>query len=456
MKAGWPESAPPLFALHAALFALAFLALAGFTLAWPMIYDDLHLIRTFSAREIARAFADTYDPDNMEVGGYRPLTVLFNHARHLAFGESVVAHRLFLIALYAAFLAGLGVVARALGAGSAEVIAGGLLALLSRYSVYHYAFLTDGAHVVQGVFFLAALAGLWAWTAGGRAVALAGSLAAIAGGVMFREDTLGAVPALWLLAWARFREDPQVRRRLAVHAAACAAVVLALLTVRSLVVPSSPQPAVHLGGFFDYVVRTSSLAGHESYDGFSRAAVLSWRWAPAVFAGFLLLGDRESRLRALVWAACAAAACSPALTLRREDLLFFPVSFAGLAYAAALAGAARRRRWLAAPVAALLIWLAAAEAYVAREFLYVFHPMSSTSLTWSGAFVYGYYGDATVPPARRQQVVDRLESIGIRSNRDYFEKLPRKIYNLEQEGQRRPADDGRPFVPRLQFRAFKP
>jgi hypothetical protein len=451
-----PRSGRAITAAQAAIFTLAFLVLAGFTLAWPMTYDDLHLIRTFSAREIARAFADTYDPDNMEVGGYRPLTVVFNHLRHVALGENVIAHRLFLIALYAAFLAGLGTVARALGGGFLEGVLGGLLALLSRYSVYHYAFLTDGAHVVQGAFFLAALAGLWAWVRGGPVAALGGSLAAVAGGLMFREDTLGAVPALWLLAGARFRDEPRVWRRLAVHAAACAAIVVALLAIRQAVVPSSPQPAIHIGGWLDYVVRTSSLAGHESFDGLSRWAVLSWRLAPALFLGALLLCDPGSRLRALVWAACAASACSPALTLRREDLLFFPVSFAGLAYAAALVGAARRYRLLAAPVAALVAWLAAAEAYVTRDFLLVFHPMSSTSLTWSGAFVYGYYGDSTVPPARRQQVVDRLAAIGIRSSRDYFEKLPRKIYNLEQEGQRLPAADGRPFVPRLQFRAFKP
>jgi hypothetical protein len=442
-------------AVLAALFALAFLALAGFTLGWPMTYDDLHLIRTFSAQELARVFVGTYDPDNMETGGYRPLTVLFNHARHLLFGESVVAHRLFLIALYAGFLAGLGAVARALGAGSFEILAGGVLALLSRYSVYHYAFLTDGAHVVQGVFFLAALAGLWSWARWGRALPLAGSLAAVAGGLMFREDTLAALPALWLLTWAGQRTEPPVMRRLAAHAAACAAIVLALLLVRNLVVPSAPQPALHVGAWLEYVVRTFSLAGHESFDPPSRWAVLAWRWAPALFVAGLLAGDREARTRALVFAASAAAACSPALTLRREDLLFFPVSFAGMAYAAALVGAVRRRRPLVVAVSALLAALAAAEAYVAREFLHVFHPMSSTSLTWSGAFVYGYYGDATVPPARRQQVVDRLAAIGIRSNRDYFEKLPRKIYNLEAEGQRAPADDGRPFVPRLQFRAFK-
>lgn len=442
--------------LHSAVLLLALLALALPTLRWPMMYDDLHLIRSFSARELAAAFADTYDPDNMEVGGYRPFTVLFNHGRHVLFGEAVIAHRLFLIVLFALFLAGLGMAARALGASPAEALAGGLLALLSRYSTYHYAFLTDGTHIAQGLFFLGALAGLWGWARTGRALPLGGSLAALAAGLLLREDTLGAVPALWLLTWARFRAEPRVLHRLAVHAAATAALVLVLLAVRAHVVPSSPQPALQVGGWVAYVVRTASPAGAESFDAFSRWAVQSWRWAPVALGTGLLFSDNAARMRTLVWIVCALTACSPALTLRREDLLFFPICFAAMAYASAFAGAARRHRTALAAAGALLLWLAAGEAYITREFLRVFHPMSSTSLLWSGAFVYGYYGDATVPPARRQEVVHRLAAIGIRSNRDYFEKLPRKIYTAETEGRRDPAPDGRLFVPRLHFRAFRP
>lgn len=450
--APWPVRAA---AIHAAVFAAAFLALAGFTLSWPMTYDDLHLIRTFSASELASAFTGTYDPDNMEVGGYRPLTVVFNHARQLLFGESTVAHRLFLLALFAVFLAGLGVVARALGAGTGEVIAGGLVAVLSRYSVYHYAFLTDGAHVVQGAFFLAALFGLWRWICTAAPAAFALSLAAIGGGVLFREDTLGALPALWLLAWVRYRDEPRAVPRLAAHLAATAALVLLLLALRAHFVDSAPRPALHFAAWLDYVGRAFHPEGGASFDRPSAWAVAAWRWMPLAAAAALLLCDAPARLRAVAWAVAAAAACSPALTLHREDLLFFPVCFAGFAYAAALAGAARRHRALTATAAAAGSVLLASEAYTAREFLYVFHPMSSTSLTWSGAFVYGYYGDATVPAARRQEVVDRLDAIGIRSSRDYFEKLPRKVYNLEQEGQRTPTGDGRPFVPRLHHRAFR-
>jgi hypothetical protein len=451
-----PPAAARAAALQAGLLALALLALAWPSLRWPMTYDDLHLIRPFSVGEIGRAFTGTYDPDNMEVGGYRPFTAVFNHARAVVFGESVLAHRLFLALLFAGFLSGLGLVARALGASPAEALVGGLLALLSRYSVYHYAFLTDGAHVVQGIFFLAALAGLWTWTRAGAGAALGGSLAAVAGGLMFREDTLGAVPALWLLAWARFRNEPRVLSRLAVHAACTAAVVLALLMLRTHFVPSSPQPAIHVGAWLDYVVRAFSLGGAESFDPLSRWAVRAWRWAPVLLGVGLLLSDHAGRLRTLAWSACAAAACSPALTLRRDDLFFFATSFAGMAYAATLLGAVRRSRRLAWAAGALLAGLAAGEAYVAREFLYVFHPLSSTSLRWSGEFVYGYYGDATVPASRRQEVTARLDALGIRNRRDYVEKLPRKIYTAEQEGRRDPSEDGRLFVPRLHFRAFKP
>ncbi|HET8648096.1 MAG TPA: hypothetical protein VFO85_21550, partial [Vicinamibacteria bacterium] len=389
-------------AAPAVVFALAFAVLAGPSVPWPMTFDDLHLVRPFAAHEIRSAFTGNWDPDDMEVRGYRPLAVLFNHLRSLALGEAVWAHRTFLLALYTLFLAGLAVVARALGASAGEAVAGGLLALASRYSVYHYAFLTDGLHLVQGLLFLAALAALWAWMRTGAAAALGGSLAALAAGLLCREDTLAAVPPLWLLAWARHGRRPRAWRRLAAHAAASSVLAAALLALRAQLIPVAPQPALNVAGWWDYVVRAFSLGGAESFDRFSRWAVASWRWAPLLLAGALALARAPARRRALVFAACAAAACAPALTLRRENLLFFPVAFAAMAYAAALAGAAARLadlgrgRALAWAPLALGAWLALGAGYVAREFLRVFHPMSSTSLTWSGAFVYGYYGEARV------------------------------------------------------------
>jgi hypothetical protein len=67
------------------------------SLDYPMVYDDLHLIRHFSGKEIRGAFTGHWDPDEIETPGFRPFTVLFNHARYHAFGENVVAHRVFLL-----------------------------------------------------------------------------------------------------------------------------------------------------------------------------------------------------------------------------------------------------------------------------------------------------------------------------------------------------------------------
>src|SRR5207237_428106 len=139
------------------LLAALGLALAWPALGWPMTYDDLHLVRSFSAAEIARAFAGNWDPDDMENAGLRPLFVLFDHVRYAAFGEHVAAQRVFLVSLFAGYLALLVRPLARLGIGAAEALAAGMLCLFSRFSVYHYAFLTDGAQLVQAVCFALAL-----------------------------------------------------------------------------------------------------------------------------------------------------------------------------------------------------------------------------------------------------------------------------------------------------------
>src|SRR5439155_6945142 len=45
------------------LFFIVGLALAWPALRWPMVYDDLHLLRTFAPEERARAWWGSWDPD---------------------------------------------------------------------------------------------------------------------------------------------------------------------------------------------------------------------------------------------------------------------------------------------------------------------------------------------------------------------------------------------------------
>lgn len=107
------------------LFLLIGVALAWPSLTYPMVYDDLHLIRSFSPQELAQVWHSQWDVDGIETPGFRPLTPLFDHARFMLFGENVVAHRLFLVLLFAVYLTIITWIARQCGLFWREAIMGG-------------------------------------------------------------------------------------------------------------------------------------------------------------------------------------------------------------------------------------------------------------------------------------------------------------------------------------------
>ena len=166
-----------------------------------MVNDDLQMVRTFRFSELAAAWAGTWDPDGIATPGFRPLTLAFNHARGALCGESVAAHRVLLVALFALDLALLVPLGARIGLGPGPVLAAGVVMLATRYSIYHYVFITDGNHLVQGLAFLLAALFLLDGLARRSWPRLAASLLAIAAGLCVREDTLAALPALAMLAW---------------------------------------------------------------------------------------------------------------------------------------------------------------------------------------------------------------------------------------------------------------
>ena len=139
-----------------ALFLLLAIAWTWPARGWPMVFDDLHLVRTFSGSELAAAWTGHWDPDGLETPGFRPLSLAFNHARAALFGEKVIGHRHALAALFALELALLVPLGRALGLGFGASIAAGLVMLFTRYSAYHLVWITDGNHHVQGLAFVGA------------------------------------------------------------------------------------------------------------------------------------------------------------------------------------------------------------------------------------------------------------------------------------------------------------
>jgi len=434
------------------LFVAVGLALSWPSLRWPMVYDDLHLLRPFTPEERARAWRGSWDPDGIEHPGLRPLTVLFNHARYRVLGEDVAAHRVLLAFLFALYLSLLVRVASALGAPTPAAVGGGALLLCSRYSAYHYVWLTDGNHPFQGLLFALAALALVSGLRRRSWPRLAASLAALAAVVLVREDGLALVPVLLLFGLAA---APHERRLLLGFAAALLAVSLALFLYRTLAVPEAPRPGFDVSSFLIAVGRSLNLVGTESFDGTSRALAWTWTAAPVLVGAGVLARRRAPEARAaLVFLASAVLACAPALTFRRDDMLFFPASFAALFYAAALWAIARAHPAPRAAAAALFASGVVGGAYVSRAFALNFHPDSARAIRWNAQMLYGPYADrATIPAQRRAALVRQLAGQGVASAGD-LPTLGSRIRAAQDEGPFRPASPGTLFFPPLPERDF--
>lgn len=434
------------------LFFAVGLALAWPALRWPMVYDDLHLLRSFTPEERASVWRGTWDPDGVEHAGLRPLTVHFNEARYRLFGENVAAHRLFVIALFALHACLLALVATAVGVPWPVAVAGGALMLCSRYSVYHYTWLTDGNHPLQGVLFGASALALIAGLRRASLPWLVASLPAFAAAVLVREDTLALAPVLLLLG---FVAAPGARRLLAIFAAALLFVSVALLLYRLRAVPDAPPPGIDVKSFVVAVARVLNLVGPESFDGVSR--LLAWTWTAApilVVAGLLLRGIHsrasENHARpAFLFLAAAVLACTPALTFRRDDLLFFPVGFAALFYASGFWALSRDGLARRTAAAALFASGVVGGAYTSRAFALNFHPDSARAVRWNAQMLYGPYAErATIPPDRLAALERQLAAQGVRSAAD-LPALGSRIGRARSDGPFRPGARGTLFFPPL-------
>lgn len=428
-----------------ALFLLLAVAWTWPARHWPMVFDDLHLIRTFRATELAAAWAGHWDPDGLETPGFRPLSLAFNHARAAVFGENVVGHRHLLAGLFALDLALLVPLGRRVGLGPAASVTAGLVMLFSRYSAYHLVWITDGNHLVQGLAFLVSAILLVDGLAAPSRARIALSLLAIAIGLLVREDTLAALPALALIALAKC-----ARRTAVTYTAGLVGLAVGLLAWRRLVVPAAQPLGLDLGGFARAVAHAFDPVGVGGFDLASTLLARGW-WAVLALTvvGLLVSGDHEARRWSGLWAASAVAACTPGLLLQRDDLLFFASLFVALFLGTALSAVWRARPSWRPAVAAAAAWSILGGAWTGAVLAQNFHPASARAIDWNAEFLYGRYSAATIPAARRQAVAGQLDALGVRAGEQPRQRVRALVAEAKEAGRRRPGKDGRVFFPLL-------
>ena len=429
---------------------MALLAVGWPALGWPMAFDDLHLLRRFTAEQMLAAFHGQWDPERLMTRGLRPLTLVFNHARTALFGENVVAHRLAAMVLLAAYWALLVPVARRVGTPLLAVALAGVLFVCSPYSVFHYVWITDGNHALQGIAFAGAAWLLCVGLERGSWPRLVLSLLALALGLLVREDTLAALPAL-LLVGVFVARARTARLRFAVYALGALATIAALILYRRRVIAKVMSPGTNWEGLADHARKALAPAGLMTFDPASSLLVpLAIATAVATGVALLVLVPGERRGGAILWLAAALLACAPGLTVARDDLLLFPVSFASLALATAWNEIVRARPRLIPAVAAAALLVAVGGAHVSRVYAENFHPRSLRLAWWNGRYLYGAYAErATMPDERRAASEAHLRSMGIHNARHHLQRTWKLVRGAVAEGRRRPSADGRPFYPLL-------
>jgi len=416
---------------------------------WPMVFDDLHLVRTFSGAELAAAWSGHWDPDGLETPGLRPLSLAFNHARAALFGENVVGHRHLLVGLFALDLALLVPLGRRIGLGAGAALTAGLVMLFTRYSAYHLVWITDGNHLVQGLAFLCSAWVLLDGMAKASRWRIAASLVTIALGLLVREDTLGALPALAILAFAKGS-----RKQAGFYAGALGALAAVLLVWRRMAVPGAQPLGLDVAGFARAIVHALDPVGVDGFDLASNVLARGWWIVLALtLVGVASLRDRDARPWTARWLIAAIAACTPGLLLQRDDLLFFPSLFVALFLATAWSAIWTARPRLRPTVLMAAAWCVIGGAWTGAILAENFHPASARAIDWDTEFLYGRYARATIPPARRARLAGQLGALGIRAGQEPRQKVRALVAEAKESGRRRPSD-GRVFFPLLPERYF--
>jgi hypothetical protein len=444
---------------HRAALLFLFFAATGLVLSWnslgyPWFWDDFHLVRPFSPGELGLGLHGNWDPDFQETSGYRPLTLLFNHARASLFGESVVAHRAFDITLVAAYLSALGVVAHRLGARSRQVVLAGVIALVSAHSWTDLLWIADANHALGGLLFVLSSLMLIAAVESQKRRMLVVSLVLAGLALLVREDSLAVYPLIIALglAWvareywlfhATWLATIGRIRMIAVDGLVLLVMAAVLLVARKILVPTASLDVNPLR-WLRQVYFLFVPMDHAFDPIFPLLGLALTLFAVLVSAR---LSRWEARLRAWFWLGCAVLAASSGLVVGRTNTLFLPTGFFALFLATVFeewAATSRSTLLVSWGLLAVLIGGAAGVNVLAQEAM---NPRSTDALQTMGAYVWGPLRTATMPAERRGFIEAQLREAGISSHRDML----RAIDDAQQHGRDRPNADNAPFVPRIRF-----
>lgn len=420
-------------AVLAVVLLLAWSALFGSTFRFPFFWDDFHLIRSYSGPEIRSTFHAVIDPDKIETPGLRPFGTLLYNFQGTTFGENVVAHRVFMVALTGVFLIATGLLLSEVGLSFAQLSI--VLALFVSSRVFaSLALWISLAPLILAYIWIALTAYSFVlWAKKGRWFFLLLMLVAGTLATFTREETY-TLPVVLPLLWLISSFDRSQWRRVVAAAVSMFAIVCFHYWLWHFLVPNalSPEFTSSAARRFLGAMASAWLPGGSKWIGFTDSFIgIFWvTFLIGVIIFFLRLANRDIRWRFLGICCLGALLSLPAIGVARS----FGIALPTVAFMTALAIAIteiytrvhsrdefpqwQRHAILAVIVLGLAVGIVAGihrSKYVAESL----EEGCAARVVRDGQFLFDLFDrPVTIPASRRQAGLARLKSFGIESADD--------------------------------------
>lgn len=421
------------------LFFMVGIILAYPSLSYYWFNDDLFLVKPYSNEELVHAFAGDWDPSGISTPGYRPLTVMFYHVTAIAFGENLVLHRVFRIALFALQLAFLGLIAVKLGLTRWQALLAGVLVLCTKNTWWVLVWPTDGIRA-----FATLLAELAAYLflkdlENPTKLKFLGAILLFTGALLSREDVLVFVPLIPLFGlfqlvqptWFHFSKLPTLLRstpllrRIILQALSLALVFVVYWWLRAHLVPNTSAPLSLAGWFYSLL-----------WVFWPRLALLSipvWIGVLIAFWALLILIIRlmpphECRL-AFFWLVCTVLSAATGLVVTRANTLLPALCFFGLFLATVFGGVIKAHRVIKLVAGMALSVFVISSALQHRTVQQSLAPNSTQYLYETSRYFWGEWAAAYdfIPQNRRDYLRAQFAALHIGTKEQYLSEVPKLI-----------------------------
>jgi hypothetical protein len=453
-------------AILTGLVLLIWCALFAPTFRYPFFWDDFHLIRPYSGAEILSAFHGATDPDKIETPGLRACSILLFNLQGSLFGENIIAHRIFMIALIGALLMATGMLLVETGLNFLQVALVFVLFVSSRVFA-SLALWISLSHVILAYIWIVLTAHFFlGWVKRGRWLFFLLMLATFTLATFTREESY-ALPVVLPLLWLISSFDPRRWRHVVIAAFSISVIVCFHYWLWHFLVPNalSPEFTGSAAKRFLVAIAASWLPGGYKWVG-ATDKFIGMVWVGFLIGvGLLLIRLASPRVRWQLLGVCflGVVLCLPAIGVARSYGIALPtlafmtaISIAIGQVFCQLRSQERFRNWQRyAFVSIVILGLAVGIGAGIHRSTYVAESMQENCaqrIDWDGRFLFDLYDrPATIPESRRQAGLARLRAFGIQSANDL--RLLQKTLRQDPTQYRQKTPNGL-FLPKYDYLSF--